>query len=86
MLSVSDREKLLDWDAADPSEESANGLPRTRKEKVDFIKAAPSVILEKTKLTQDVVLRFISVFLPSVASLTGPKTVTEIRTVNSTLC
>lgn len=86
MLSVSDRERLLDWDAADPSEESANGLPSTRKQQVDFRKAAPSVILEKTKLTQDVVPLFISVFLPSVVSFTGPKTATEIRTVNSTLC
>lgn len=57
MLSVSDREKLLNWDAA---EESTNGLVSTRKEQVDFIKAAPSVILEKTQLTQDVVPLFIS--------------------------
>lgn len=40
MLSVSDREKLLNWDAQEASEEASNGLVSTRKEQVDFIKAA----------------------------------------------
>lgn len=74
-LSASDREKLLDWDAA---EESANGLVSSRKERM--------VLLEKSKLTQDGAPLFISVFLPSVVSLAGPKTAAEIRTVNSALC
>lgn len=86
MLSVSDREKLLNWDAADASEEPSNGLGSSSKEQVDFIKAAPSLIQEQTKLTLDAVLLFISAFLPPVVSLPGPKTVTEIRTANSTLC
>lgn len=89
MLSVSDREKLLRWDAADASEEGSSGLVSAGGGgggQVDVIQAAPSVIPGKTELTQDVVVLFISGFLPSAVSLSGPKTGTQIRTLNSTLC
>lgn len=38
MLSASQKEKLLNWDAA-ASEEPTNDLPHPSKEQVDFIKA-----------------------------------------------
>lgn len=85
MLSVSEKEKLLNWDAVVTTEESTDS-PSNSEEQVDVIKAALSAILVKAELTQDVLLLFISVFLPCVVSFSGPKIVTEIRTSNSTLC
>lgn len=86
MLSVSDKEKLLNWDAVVTTEESTDNSPSNSEEQVDVIKAALSAILVKTGLSQDVLLLFISVFLPCVVSFSGPKIVTKIRTSNSTLC
>lgn len=85
MLSVSEKEKLLNWDAVVTTESSTDS-PSNSEEQVDVIKAALSAILVKAELTQDVLLLFISVFLPCVVSFSGPKIVTEIRTSNSTLC
>lgn len=79
MLSASEKEKLLNWDTVVNSEESANGRMNS-KEQVDFKIAA-----FWATLSQDVVVLFISVFLPCVVSFPGPKIVTKIRTSNSTL-
>lgn len=84
MLSASEKEKLLNWDTVVSSEESANSH-RKSKEQVDFKIAAFWAVLEKTELSQDVAVLFISVFLPCVASFPGPKIVAKIRTSNSTL-
>lgn len=80
-LSVPEKQKLLNWDAV-VTTESADS-PSNSEEQVDVIKQAIRV---KTELSQDVLLLFISVFLPCVVSFSGPKIVTEIRTSNSTLC
>lgn len=85
MLSVSEKEKLLNWDAVVATEVSTNSSSNS-KEQVDVIKAALSAILVKIGLSQNVLLLFISVFLPCVVSFSGPKIVTKIRTSNSTLC
>lgn len=83
MLAVSDREKLLSWDEA---EESSNVLVSAGWSRWTLYKQHRRSFQGNPELTQDVVLLFISGFLPSVVSLSGPKTGTEIRMLNSTLC
>lgn len=80
---VSEEEKLRD--AVVTTEESAGG-PSDSEEQVDVMEAAPAASLVKPELPRDVLLLFISVFLPCVVSFSGPKIVPEIRTSNSTLC
>lgn len=93
MLSLSQKERLLNWDLLVTPEETLNATGNTHqhKEQVEFmrIQAAISAVLEKNKPAHEMFFSPLSLDTPAfygIMQWSKDGDVSEIRGVNSTLC